>query len=770
MKIKRIILNLLILVLSVISMINAVSVITTENRGVKADWEEQYSETYKDYVSDTVCYVEQLTEFRGKYRDLNQVVAEHSKLGTVTVKDIIEIYEEDANDEAYDEYSDYPQTRKEMYYEKRDEALNKLEDDPSEENQKIYNFYNMIIEAIDEYSRFMDSTNYVFEGIALEDRENQEELLSEMNGVSDEDFMYYVEYTVGKNKYVLSNVDSEEILNDNNYRDVCELDTARGMFQYRTDTYIDDWEYADLESFTTEDVDFMKSHVIKMIYGIDKRFLSESTFYDLNKKINSAYDSEKEYVQVQKTMYRKIGVVIVCMVVAVILFIALLVMAGHKEKGEVPQMIKPDKLWIDVFIAGFCCVYVILMVFASDVYYFWGVPDEMKSYFITTIGVVLLVGIELIILIGESLARRIKTKSLIRTTLLGKIFLAGKRMITKLEAHLNLSLKVALAGIAAIAWLFIVISLMYSQPDGDVFYFMLLVVLPVIGICYVVWRYFDENEIIRKGADKISEGEINYKISEPMKFTSNKKMKECVNNIGEGLNSAIEDSLKNERLKTELITNVSHDLKTPLTSIINYVDLLKREGVNSENAKKYLDVLDKKSQRLKNLTEDLVEASKLNAGAIKLDKEKIDIIQLLNQSLGEYDEKFQEKQLQIIKNIPEDPAYIMADGRKTWRVFENLYGNIYKYAMPGTRVYIEVKTDSTKVFISIKNISENPLNYSEDELIERFVRGEASRTTEGSGLGLSIARSIVEKQNGEMKLVLDGDLFKVEISMMLICE
>lgn len=234
------------------------------------------------------------------------------------------------------------------------------------------------------------------------------------------------------------------------------------------------------------------------------------------------------------------------------------------------------------------------------------------------------------------------------------------------------------------------------------------------------------------------------------------------------MNAAVAESIKNERMKTELITNVSHDLKTPLTSIINYVDLLKTEGLDSENAEKYLDVLDKKTQRLKNLTEDLVEASKLTSGAIKLNREKIDLVQLVDQSLGEYNEKFREKHLEVIKTVPESPAYVLADGRKTWRVFENLYGNIYKYAMTGTRVYIDVKTMGGKVFISVKNISENPLNFNAEELMERFVRGDVSRTTEGSGLGLSIARSIVERQNGEMKITLDGDLFKVEIVMNLI--
>ena len=244
-------------------------------------------------------------------------------------------------------------------------------------------------------------------------------------------------------------------------------------------------------------------------------------------------------------------------------------------------------------------------------------------------------------------------------------------------------------------------------------------------------------------------------------------MKESINNIGDGLSKAVAESVKNERTKTELITNVSHDLKTPLTSIINYVGLLKTEGLKSDNAEKYLEVIDRKSIRLKNLTEDLVEASKLNAGAINFEMQQIDIVQLVNQSLGEYEEKFEEKHLTVMKTIQEEPLYVMADGRKTWRVFENLYGNIYKYAMDNTRVYVDITRQNDKVVIFIRNISASPLNFDAKELTERFVRGDKSRTTEGSGLGLSIAKSIVEKQNGQMNIYLDGDLFKVEIMMNL---
>ena len=222
------------------------------------------------------------------------------------------------------------------------------------------------------------------------------------------------------------------------------------------------------------------------------------------------------------------------------------------------------------------------------------------------------------------------------------------------------------------------------------------------------------------------------------------------------ISSTYED-LKNERQKTELITNVSHDIKTPLTSIINYVDLLKQDGIDSEKSKEYLSILDNKSQRLKKLTEDLVEASKASSGNVRLKIEKINVKELIKQSLGEFEDKFNDKKLIIEENYPSKTVYINADNRYIYRVIENLFGNIAKYALDSTRVYIDVSCENKKLSISIKNISK-------DKLIQRFVRGDKSRTTEGSGLGLSISQSLTELQKGVFKIKIDGDLFKVNLS------
>ena len=242
-----------------------------------------------------------------------------------------------------------------------------------------------------------------------------------------------------------------------------------------------------------------------------------------------------------------------------------------------------------------------------------------------------------------------------------------------------------------------------------------------------------------------------------------------LNNISNGLENAVQERMKSERMKAELITNVSHDIKTPLTSIINYVDLLKKEDIANEKANEYINILDNKSQRLKKLTEDLIEASKVSTGNVSLNLEKINIVELIKQAIGEFEDKFQNKNLQIIVNCQENEININADSRYMYRVVENLFSNIYKYALENSRVYIDISiVDNTNVVIEMKNISKDKLNISADELMQRFVRGDRSRNTEGSGLGISIAQNLTELQNGTFELKLDGDLFKVKLTFYII--
>ena len=245
-------------------------------------------------------------------------------------------------------------------------------------------------------------------------------------------------------------------------------------------------------------------------------------------------------------------------------------------------------------------------------------------------------------------------------------------------------------------------------------------------------------------------------------------MGEHINNISSGLGTALMEQVKSERMKADLITNVSHDIKTPLTSIINYVDLIKREKIENPKVLAYLEVLDQKSQRLKTLTEDLVEASKASSGNLKLEMTDINLVELVQQTNGEFEEKFQLRHLELVSSLPDRSIFIAADGRRLWRVLENLYNNAFKYAMESSRVYVDLVQEGDRVAFTIKNVSASPLNISPDELTERFVRGDVARTTEGSGLGLSIAKDLTRLQNGVLEITIDGDLFKVQVSFPVI--
>ena len=325
--------------------------------------------------------------------------------------------------------------------------------------------------------------------------------------------------------------------------------------------------------------------------------------------------------------------------------------------------------------------------------------------------------------------------------------------------NFNLTLKIGiLFSIFAIASGILFLMLFRGSFIG----FALLFALYVFIFLQILNKLKKADEI-KTAIKGIYEGKTDIKLNESDFKEPLKEVAMHVNDISAGFGNAIEEGLKSERLKTELITNVSHDIKTPLTSIINYVDLLKKEGLESSKKEEYLNIIDQKSQKLKKLTEDLVEASKASSGNIKLNLEKINANELIKQMIGDFEGRFKEKNLELVTNMQEEETYIYADGKSISRVFQNLFCNISKYAMDNTRVYIDISKEKKMIQIKLKNISKEKLNISPEELMQRFVRGDSSRNTEGSGLGLSIAQSLVEVQKGKFELFLDGDFFKVTV-------
>ena len=374
-----------------------------------------------------------------------------------------------------------------------------------------------------------------------------------------------------------------------------------------------------------------------------------------------------------------------------------------------------------------------------------------------------------------SLIRRIKAKALWDCMLLRKLGRPGRwcwRQIRRFfhairRGASSLMGKLPLfwtAGLGFLCLSFLEFLSIWVMLEGDaavgLFFWLLVKLLTGAIVVYVVLSMRE----LQHGAYQLAKGNLDYQVPLEKLRWDFKTHGEQLNSMRSAIQAAVEDQMKSERMKTELITNVSHDIKTPLTSIVNYVDLLKKQEMPTQEAKEYLEVLDRQSAKLKKLTEDLVEAAKATSGSTTVNFQRTDVNVLLTQSAGEYQEKLQSKALQLMLTpAPGNPA-ISADGRLLWRIFENLLSNIYKYALPGTRVYLTCTEEADKVAITFRNISENPLNISAEELMERFVRGDSSRHTEGSGLGLSIARSLTQLQYGSFDIAIDGDLFKATLT------
>ena len=343
-----------------------------------------------------------------------------------------------------------------------------------------------------------------------------------------------------------------------------------------------------------------------------------------------------------------------------------------------------------------------------------------------------------------------------------KISFKNTLMLTR-----SMPLSRRIIGLAIICIIFNIFMMILAMDGYNILIAIIASVMTIGTLTYYVLKKLWYLSYIMNGTQRIKNGDVHYKLKliGEDNFTT---LADNINNIRDGLDKAIDSQLKSERMKSELITNVSHDLKTPLTSIINYVELIKKEdNITPEYINDYINVLDSKSKRLKVLIEDLFEASKASSGNIALNMEKIDLTQLMRQSIGEMEEKLSEANLDLKINVPEEKIYIRADGRRLYRVMENLFSNISKYSLPNTRVYIDITKDENSVKLTMKNISSYELNFDPGEIMERFKRADDSRNTEGSGLGLSIAKDLVKLQGGSFDIDIDGDLFKAIVQFNL---
>lgn len=451
------------------------------------------------------------------------------------------------------------------------------------------------------------------------------------------------------------------------------------------------------------------------------------------------------------------------LVAALLLFAFLMASAGHRNGVEGIQSGFTEKIPFDLFTAGIVCAGTMLLIGGTEL------ASVRNQQWVVLATVIALFGAAFVLVClwwCMSFAVRLKQRTVIRSCLCYKILAWCWRIVKRcwgfvMETARGLPLiGKAVLVIAAILLVEFVYTGMFC---GDGMLFFGWFVERSVLVMLTVYTLICMKRLLIAGKE-IADGKLDYTVDTTRMYGPFKEHAESLNNITAGLNRAVGERMKSERFRTELITNVSHDIKTPLTSIINYVDLMEKEEPENEKMREYLEVLSRQSARLKKLIDDLMEASKASSGALNVNPEPCQLGVLIDQCTGEYAEKLAAKGLELITAKPETPVTIMADGRHMWRIFDNLLNNICKYAQSGTRVYIDLEQRDGRAVVTVKNISASRLNFNGDELMERFVRGDLSRNTEGSGLGLSIAQSLTKLQGGEMTLTVDGDLFKVQLS------
>lgn len=481
----------------------------------------------------------------------------------------------------------------------------------------------------------------------------------------------------------------------------------------------------------------------------------------LPQNVGTDWNSTDLYVQantllnfVYSMRYTALVTMFVSFIIGAAAFVFLMCAAGHRNGTDEIVTTVWDHLWLDVFAVGAVLAEVFVFYVAAIFLINVDVAYLPFILFVTAVATLCMGWLLLLFLLSFSV--RVKLGKWWRHTLCYQLFRKIGQFARMIWENIGFLWKVILV-MLVLAFFEGIGVLMFFNSDIALLLWLLekLVLYPL-----VLWYCVQLNQL-KNGTEKIAGGEPGYQISTKRMTGIFKEQGEQINHISDGMTHAIEERMKSERFKTELITNVSHDIKTPLTSIINYVDLLEKEDLHNETAQEYLEVLERQSSRLKKLIEDLIEASKASTGNLPVHLERLEAGIFMTQTVGEFEEKTKEAGLDLVIEKPETPVYIMADSRHFWRVIDNLMNNICKYAQSGTRVYINLEVKEAQVSITFRNTSKYPLNISSDELMERFVRGDASRNTEGSGLGLSIANSLMDLMGGTFRLYVDGDLFKV---------
>ncbi len=454
-----------------------------------------------------------------------------------------------------------------------------------------------------------------------------------------------------------------------------------------------------------------------------------------------------------------VAMLIVSVVLALLLVVFLVASAGHKVRDG-QRVLLPnwtDKIPFDLYTLVLGVAVILLLAVVAE----WGFYGGDWLLQLLPPAAALLAAAQLALMWLLSLATRVKLGTWWQNTVVCRILRIVGRFLRAIGASLrtlvrSLPILWKLLGGTAVLLLVLFLLGLFSYESGFALlldFLLCLAVLAAVGFAGLQMR------TLQKGGEALAAGNLEARVDTSRMFWDLKRHGENLNAIGQGMAIAVEQRLKSERLKTELITNVSHDIKTPLTSILNYVDLL-QQAETEEQRREYLAVLQRQAGRLKKLTEDLVEASKASTGNVSVNLVPTNVVESVNQALGEYAERLAAGGLTVVTDFPEESTTIQADGRLLWRVLDNLLGNVCKYALAGTRVYLTVTPEAATVEISLKNISRQQLNISAEELMERFVRGDSARTTEGSGLGLNIAKSLTELQGGSLQLSVDGDLFK----------